>query len=263
LNKLIPIFLFFLIFFQCASHRATKETQIDFITAAEEIQLGEVIQEQMLSEFHMIRNSTVNEYLNLMATEISLVSKWTDLPYRVYIINRPEPFHFALPGGGIYIYRGALQQLENHQECAALIALHVAHINLRHSIELLSHRYGYAIAAQRVMGENPHIAQDIVNNLFTENSILNFSEKMIIKADKQAIDYLKAAGYSPQYLSKVFIRLDGQLENYAATLNIFHITANRIKHAEQYARKNTISTTNSLFEKDFPHILFILSQIPQ
>src|SRR5262245_58980828 len=53
-------------------------------------------------------------------------------PYEFRIVENSAINAFALPGGFIYVNRGALQAARNENEMAAVLAHEIAHVSLRH-----------------------------------------------------------------------------------------------------------------------------------
>ncbi|MBN2355365.1 M48 family metalloprotease [candidate division KSB1 bacterium] len=187
----------------CAGSRKTGK--LAFVSIDEEIALGQEFAIQAMQRLKLVRNQEITEFLNRMAHEIGAVSDWSGLEYNVYLVNEPDINHFSLPGGHIYIFRGLIEAAETASEVASAIAHEIAHIAARDGVDRMSHKYGYALAAQSVVGQNPEIPRQIIANLYSRDTILDYSKEAEKQADRKCIKYAWKANYDPAGL--VFLLL--------------------------------------------------------
>ena len=74
----------------------------------------------------------------------------------------------------------------------------MAHIAARHSSEQLTRRYGFAIIAQLILGEDPGLAAEIGRDIVGSLGMLKFSRDDEIEADRLGVRYMYRAGYNPK-----------------------------------------------------------------
>jgi predicted Zn-dependent protease len=248
----------------CAGNRSSG--QLAFVSIEEEIALGKEVSVQAGQLLKIIRNQEIGRYLNEMAAEIGLQSHWSGLTYTVHVINEPELNHFSLPGGQIFIHRGLIETLGNADQVAAVIAHEIAHIAARDGVERLSTKYGWAVAAQSVIGQNPEIARHLILNLYTKDTILDYPKPVEREADRKCATYLAKADFRPTGLLEM-LRILRQGESLHPQL----VKLLRKTHASASTRYRTVSnevkllgippeTTHPL--ADFLRIKEILAKIP-
>src|SRR5262245_35159623 len=62
-------------------------------------------------------------------------------PYEFRVVNDSGINAFALPGGFVYVNKGALDAARNEDEIAAVIAHEIAHVSMRHGTNQASKAY--------------------------------------------------------------------------------------------------------------------------
>ncbi len=250
--------------FACAGSRDTGK--LAFVSIEEEIALGREISIQAGQILKIVRNQEVNQYLNSLAAEIGPHSHWSGLTYSVHLVNEPDLNHFSLPGGQIFIYRGLLETLANSDQLAAVLAHEIAHIAARDGVERLSAKYGWAVAAQSVIGQNPEISRQLFLNLYTKDTILDYPKPVEREADRKSSTYLEKAGFDPAGLPEM-MRIIRQAEKSHPSL----VRLLRRTHASASVRYRNVSSDVKLLASptinthplaDFLRIREILAKIP-
>ena len=194
------------IYLSCSVSRSQRNT-IDFISLDEELNLGKQLETQTLEKFDINTNQKVAEYFNSIGKEIGVESDWSGLTFTVHVLNDTNIIHFSLPGGYIYISTALIEMAENVNEVASIIAHEIGHVASRDGIEEISNEYSYALAAQSVIGVNPEIARHIVDNLFSQNTILDYSDSVEHSADKKGINYAWKTNYDPAFLLEIIKKI--------------------------------------------------------
>lgn len=265
-HLIIVIYILFacLQFYGCASNQKTGK--LSFVSIDEEIAMGKEFAFHAPQRFKIIRNQEITTFLNQIAQEIGVQSDWSGLRYTVYLINEPDINHFSLPGGNIYIYRGLVEICISASEVAAAIAHEIAHSAARNSVERMAAKYGYALAAQSVMGQNPEIPSQIITNLYSRDTILDYSKKAEQEADRNGIKYAWKANYDPTGMIYLLIKtrqIEQQnpakvsllLKIHPSTISRYRIVNNELKYF----------ASNDSLRKDlaeFSRIKELLSKIP-
>jgi beta-barrel assembly-enhancing protease len=193
MKKLITLFCISLLLMECAGNR--NAGKLSFISIQEELNMGQEFAAQAAQKLKIIRNQQISDYFTEIGKAIGSQSDWSGLVYKIYIVNSPDVNHFSLPGGNIYIFRGLIEASDSLDEVALAIAHEIGHICSRDGVERLAAKYGYAFAAQSVVGSNPEIPGQIVDNLYRAGTILDYSKESEYRADLQAIKFAQKAGY--------------------------------------------------------------------
>ncbi|GHV18685.1 hypothetical protein FACS189493_8230 [Spirochaetia bacterium] len=94
----------------------------------------------ILTRYHLYtQKPQAAEYLNHICAAITINSPMPDMynGYHAAILDSPELNAFAATGGHIFVCRGLLASLTGEDAVAAVLAHEIAHIQLRHSEELI------------------------------------------------------------------------------------------------------------------------------
>jgi len=181
--------------------------KLSFVSIDEEVTLGKALAAQSIKQLKLIRNQAVTQFFSQIAAEIGAQSDWSGLSYSVNIVNEPDLNHFSLPGGHIYLFRGLIDSASTASEIALIIAHEIAHIAARDGVQRVGVKYAYAFAAQSVVGTNPEIAYQIISQLYSEGTILDYPKDQEFSADKTAIKYAWKANYDPDGLLNILEKL--------------------------------------------------------
>jgi predicted Zn-dependent protease len=142
--------------------------------------------------------------ISRIGRRLAAVAPGTRFPYEFRVVNDSSINAFALPGGFIYINRGAINSARSEDEIAAVLAHEIAHVSLRHGTNQASKAYlaqaGLGLISGLFGGRSQSGIGQVMgaiggfglNTLFLKNS--RSSEQ---QADSLALQILQRAGYSP------------------------------------------------------------------
>ena len=123
-------------------------------------------------------------------------------PYEFRVVDNNAINAFALPGGFVYINRGALQAARNENEIAAVIAHEIAHVALRHGTNQASKAYlaraGLGLVGGLLGGRgNSGLGQVMgaVGGFGLNTVLLKHSRTAEQQADSLGMRMLRQAGY--------------------------------------------------------------------
>ncbi len=219
-NKLI---IFALLLVSCGG-TGNRSGTLSFITMEEELEFGKDLMMETEKQIELLQNEKITIFLNQIAKEIGKQSDWSGLTYSVYVVNKPDINHFSLPGGYIYIYRGMLECAETAGEVATIIAHEIAHIAARDAIRRVGVKYGYAFAAQRIIGDIPEITQEITSQLYGDGTILDYHKSREYKADQKAVKYAWKANYAPTEYLNILKKIQHVQDNEPARVYLLNKT---------------------------------------
>ena len=126
-------------------------------------------------------------------------------PYEFRVVGDNAINAFALPGGFVYINRGALQAARSEDEVAAVIAHEIAHVALRHGTNQASKAYlaqaGLGLVGGLLGGRgNSGLGQVMgaVGGFGLNTLFLKHSRTAEQQADSLGMQMLRKAGYDPR-----------------------------------------------------------------
>jgi predicted Zn-dependent protease len=164
-----------------------------------------------------VANRRLSTYSDARVTRIgrrlAAVAPGTRFPYEFRVVNDRSLNAFALPGGFVYINRGALDAARNEDEVAAVIAHEIAHVSLRHGTNQASKAY-LAQAGLGLFGGllgNGGLGQAIgmVGGFGLNTLFLKYSRSAESQADLLGLQMLRRAGYNPRAMISILQTIQG------------------------------------------------------
>ncbi|MDR1288702.1 MAG: M48 family metalloprotease [Treponema sp.] len=230
---------------------ALAKQEEDF-SPEDEYFLGRSVSAVILERYRLYTaNPGLTAYLNKICSTLVINSPSPGLynGYYVMILDSPEINAFASTGGHIFVTLGMVRIAGGEDMLAAVIAHEIGHIQLRHSMQMITEGRLYremSAAAERARSlANRADTQRLFDNSVREtvNTILvnGYSRAQEFDADAFAAELLTAAGYEPSGLIDTLRLLDQNQPASAGGINKTHPSPQlRISNAEkniaEYAR---------------------------
>ena len=191
---------------------ATKKQETLLYGTEKEIKIGDAIAPKIEAQYDILEDVDVNERLQRILDRIVAVCDRKDLVYFIKAIDDDPINAVSLPGGYVYVFRGLIDEVDNDDQLAGIIAHEVGHITARHGVKRM--QKAYAILALQIASTqtNARVAGGVslaLNSLFLEHS-----KQDEFEADRLSVKYLKKAGYDPKammtFLEK--LKIEGEKE---------------------------------------------------
>jgi Zn-dependent protease with chaperone function len=77
------------------------------ISTQQEVQLGTDYAQQINAQLPIVKDPEIVRYINVLGDSIAKLADDRSLDWQFFVVNAPEVNAFAVPGGYIYINRGA------------------------------------------------------------------------------------------------------------------------------------------------------------
>jgi predicted Zn-dependent protease len=138
MKKIPVVLLTLLVVFligSCARNPVTKRKQVVFMSEAQEIQLGKESDPQIIAEFGLYQDSSLQLFINQKGREMTAISHRPKLDYQFRIVDSEVLNAFAVPGGYVYFTRGIMAYFNNEAEFAGVLGHEIGHIAARHSVK--------------------------------------------------------------------------------------------------------------------------------
>lgn len=199
----------------CATNPVTGQSELQLVSRAQEIQIGEqqyAPSRQMFGGDYVV-DPELERYVRDVGKRIAATSD-NQLPYEFAVVNDSTPNAWALPGGKIAVHRGLVTQLNSEAELAAVLGHEIVHAAARHgakSIERGILLQGVAVAAAVTANDSDYgpllmTATGLGLQLIT----LKYGRDAERQADYYGMEYMSRAGYDPAAaveLQETFVRL--------------------------------------------------------
>lgn len=181
-------------------------------TPQQEEELGEIVRQQLESEFLVIEEDQVTGYLKGIGERVGRHLPETGLHYEFLLYDRPEIQAFSMPGGRVYVSRKMVAYLRNEDELAGLLGHELGHLAARQQALDMSRNF------REVLGIKSLPADEDLFGLYNQ-----FMESMRLKkrhappsgeedksqkiADQLGVQAVARAGYTPQAFPDFLDRL--------------------------------------------------------
>src|SRR5262249_48965746 len=152
---------------------------IVLISVPEEIRIGRDIQAAVSGRTPRLESREVHEYVVDLGRKLAAVAGGPAFPYSFDVANLPDVNAFALPGGHIWVYRGALGLARSESELAGVMAHEVAHVVERHAARQASTamiaNVGLELLGALLGNTGGAVTSGMAANMLTGSVFLGFS----------------------------------------------------------------------------------------
>jgi predicted Zn-dependent protease len=117
---------------------SVASAQFRLISVSDEIALGKEAQQQVRKDVPQVTDRQVSQYVSGIGRRLAARAGGPKYPYSFTVANQREINAFALPGGPVWIHRGAIAAAANEAQVASVLAHEIAHIAQRHAADQIS-----------------------------------------------------------------------------------------------------------------------------
>lgn len=180
----------------------------DLVSVDDEIKIGREAQQQVKEQVPELTDGQVRSYVERIGRRLASHAPGPEYPYSFTVADYKEINAFALPGGPVWVHRGAIEAAETEAQFASVLAHEIAHIGQRHAADQLTK----AVIANGLLGFfGALIGEDgsgrtarIAAGLFTQGLFLKFSRDDEREADRVGAEIMQRAGWDPRGMVEFF-----------------------------------------------------------
>lgn len=189
---------------------AAPAAAINLFSAEQDVTLGRNAAAQAERQLPMLRDGSVEGYVNAIVSRLAAAAPGPRFPYRARVVNAADLNAFALPGGYVYVNRGMIDAARTESELAAVIAHEMAHVAERHGTEQVTKAYGaqagVSLLSQLLGGKDRRlgIAEQLAGSLGVNALFMKFSRDAETEADRVGTQMMARAGYDPMAMATFF-----------------------------------------------------------
>lgn len=206
---LVAVAVLALILTGCNTVPVTGRKQLNFMSPAQEAQLGLSAFEETKKQVPVSKDAQVTAMVQRVGQRIAAVAG-KDLPdaqWEFVVFDSPEANAFCLPGGKVGIYTGILPITKDEAGMATVIGHEIAHAVARHGGERVTRatmiQGGGTLLAVGMQGANVDprwqaISQMVYGTGGTLLGELPHSRDQESEADRIGLIYMAQAGYPPE-----------------------------------------------------------------
>src|SRR5215510_10598925 len=210
-TRLIPILL--LVFsITLVAQRTKLKPGRNIYSPQQDVDLGREAAKDAEKQLEVINSPNANAYIDALGKQIAAKApNENNFPFYFKIINDRSINAFALPGGPVYIHRGAIEAADNEAQLAGVIGHEMGHVVLRHGTNQASKAQltqgGLGILGA-VLGNGAAGQIAAVGGGFLANSVLlKYSRDAESQADLIGTQVLYDLGYDPKAMAEFFDKL--------------------------------------------------------
>jgi hypothetical protein len=188
---------------------------------ADEIALGRAAAARILHDTPVVEDGPISTYVACVGMRLVEQLPADRSAWHFAVLDTDAVNAFSVPGGLVFLTRGAFESCSNEAQVAALLAHEIAHVILRHAVISLDKDLLEVLrdAARREMDEllkTDEATRQLIEELERVGDDLYamsqapFRQGLEIEADREAVFLLAAAGYDPREGLALLRRLAGR-----------------------------------------------------
>ena len=185
-----------------------------YVSQDEERSIGAEDAAQIDSTLPLIHDSAVTAYVAALGKSMAARTNRADLDWRFAVVDSRQVNAFALPGGFIYVNRGAIEQADRMDELAGTIGHEIGHVVRRHSVKQLEKREGGRAALVLVCTMTNAcgtLGGRVAISVGANAAVAQYSQRDEAQADSEGVLNTLRAGIDPEGLPAFFQKmLDSQ-----------------------------------------------------
>jgi Zn-dependent protease with chaperone function len=181
-----------------------------------DVQLGKQNAVLLEKRVPLCNDPNVDEYLTKLGLRLvaRLPTRGITYPWEFHCVNDKSINAFALPGGYVFVNRGAIEVADNEAQLAAVMAHELSHVALRHGTAQAS-KTQLAQGAAGIFGGlfGGNTAGDLLTEgvaLGAGGILLRYSRGDETQADVMGTQVLYDTGYDPRAMAQFFERLQAE-----------------------------------------------------
>ncbi|MCU1241600.1 MAG: hypothetical protein JWO71_2326 [Candidatus Acidoferrum typicum] len=181
-----------------------------------DIQVGKQNAQMLAKRLPLCNDPKVDAYLTQLGLKLvaKMPNRGVQYPWEFHCVNSKEINAFALPGGYVFVNRGAIEAADSEAQLAAVMAHELSHVVLRHGTAQASKAQlmqGAAGIFGGIFGGSASgalLSQGVA--LGAGGLLLRYSRSDETQADVLGTQALYDAGYDPRAMAQFFEKLQAE-----------------------------------------------------
>ena len=197
------------------------------VSESDERAIGSANAAQVDSELPIVHDSVVDRFVTELGQSMASKTSRADLDWRFAVVNSSDVNAFALPGGFIYLNRGAIEQAGRFDEIAGIMGHEIGHVVRRHSVKQLQgqERRTVELVLLCTLTRICHSVGGRVAVQVGEDALAaKYSQHDEAEADSEGVVNTLRAGIDPEGLPSFFEKLFEQQERQPSLVEAFFAT---------------------------------------
>jgi len=199
-----------------AAQRTSLKPGWNMFTPQQDIELGKRAATDAEKQLPLCKAPRIDAYLTQLGTRLAqkLPTGGVEYPFEFHCVNDKAINAFALPGGYVFVNRGAIEAADNEGQLAAVMAHELSHVALRHGTNQATKAQateGFLGIASGIFGGSAGGALLTQLGAFAAGGVLlRYSRSAESQADIMGTQVLYDAGYDPRAMAQFFEKLEAE-----------------------------------------------------
>jgi predicted Zn-dependent protease len=198
---------------------------LSLLSVNDEVQLGQQAQSELRQQTPVVGDAAVNNYLRGVFSQLVRRAGGPGYPYSVSMANYGEVNAFALPGGPVWVHRGAVQAAQNESQLAGVLAHEIAHISRRHVADRVTKSMVtgglLALLGQVLPDDRKGQVGGFAAGLAAQGFMLKFSRDDEREADLEGARIMRQAGWDARGMPGFMDLLSQQQRRNPSSVEVF------------------------------------------
>jgi Zn-dependent protease with chaperone function len=188
----------------------------NMFSAQQDIELGKRAATDAQKQLPLCNSPRIDAYLTQLGTRLAakLPTGGVQYPWEFHCVNDKAINAFALPGGYVFVNRGAIESADNESQLAGVMAHELSHVALRHGTNQATKAQmtqGILGVAGGIFGGSTSGALLTQLGSFAAGGVLlRYSRSAETQADVMGTQVLHDSGYDPRALAQFFEKLEAE-----------------------------------------------------
>jgi len=178
---------------------------------ADDVKLGQQAAAEAEKSLSLIRNTEVTNYISTLGQRlVTKAPNENKFPFTFKVVDDKAINAFALPGGPVYVNRGAIEAADNEAQIAGVMGHEISHVILRHGTNQASKGSlvgGLAGALGGILGGRVGQIASTGGAFAASSVLLKYSRDAESQADLMGTQILYDSGYAPRAMAEFFDKL--------------------------------------------------------
>jgi len=188
----------------------------NFYSPQDDINLGKQVAVDAERQLPSCNSPKVDAYLTELGRKLiaKLPTGGVQYPWEFHCVNDKEVNAFALPGGYVFVNRGAIEVSDNEAQLAGVMAHELSHVALRHgtteATKAQAAQAGVGILGAILGGNAGGALLTELGRFSAGGVLLRYSRSAETQADVMGTQVLYDAGYDPRALAQFFEKIEAE-----------------------------------------------------